>query len=128
MSDRQLAAVWSWLGLLLCAGVLVAALKPTGGASLFSGFDKVLHATVFAVLGGWFAALQGAGRRLLAVALGLAAFGAAIEGLQALTGRDPSFRDLAADLAGIGLGMWLLRSVTGNTLRYIEDRVRAATD
>lgn len=126
--NRQLAAFWFWIGLLLCATVLVAALKPSGGEPLFSGVDKLMHAAVFAVLGAWFAALQVSERRLLVVAVALTGFGVAIECLQALTGRDPSAWDLVADVVGIGLGILTLRTVTAGTLRYIEDRVRTAND
>lgn len=129
MARGSLAASWFWLGLGLCIFVLIMAIKPaTGDPAPFPGFDKLMHAATFATLASWFAALQSSAKRWWISALGLAAFGAAIEVLQALTGRDPSVWDFVADLAGISVGILLLRFFTGGVMRYIESRVRAAFD
>lgn len=129
IAQHKLAMSWLWIGVGLCALVLYMAIRPSNGAPpLFPGFDKVMHASVFAVLGSWFAALSVAPKRWPLVALALAAFGAAIEGLQALTGRDPSVWDWVADMVGIAIGITLLRVITGAIMRYIEDRVRTASD
>lgn len=129
MAKRKPAQIWWWLGLGLCVITLVAAVRPTSGAPpVFPGFDKVMHAAVFAILGAWFAALQSSARRWCVVALGLIVFGVAIEILQSITGRDPSIWDILADLTGIAVGILLLRAVTAHILGYIEDRVRATFD
>lgn len=129
IAPRQMAAYWFWIGLGLCGFVLFMAIKPAGAAPApFPLYDKLMHASVFAVLGSWFAALQSSARRWPIIALGLLAFGVAIELLQAVTGRDPSVWDVVADIIGIAVGILLLRMITAPALRYIEDRVRTASD
>lgn len=129
IAPRQLALYWFWIGLGLCAFVLYMAIKPAAGAPApFPLYDKLMHASVFTFLGSWFAALQPSPRRWPAIALGLLAFGVAIELLQAVTGRDPSVWDVVADIIGIAVGILLLRMITAPALRYIEDRVRTASD
>lgn len=125
----RLTAYWFWMGLGLCGAVLFLALKPsTGDPAPFPGFDKVMHASVFAVLAAWFAALHASAAWRLASALALVAFGSAIEILQHFTGRDPSFWDLVADAVGIAAGMLLLRLFAAGIMGYVEDRVRTAVD
>lgn len=95
------------LFLLACATLLVLSLMPTERLMPGSGSDKLDHLGAFlllAVLGRL--AWPGAGGGL---ALGLVAFGALIEGLQALTPhRYAEFGDLVADALGVGLGMALM--------------------
>lgn len=117
------AAVWRWLGFAICLGVLAAALIPGGGKPPFPGFDKLVHGAVFACLGGWFGALAIGRARVLSAGLALVAFGALIEVLQSFTGRDPSWRDLGADIVGVAVGLLLLRTLTAHVLGYIEGRV-----
>lgn len=129
IAPRKVAAGWFWVGIGLCAFALIMAIKPAAAdPAPFPAFDKLMHATVFAVLSSWFAALQPSARRWSIIALALTAFGIAIEVLQAVTGRDPSVWDVAADMAGIAIGILLLRVITAACLRYIEARVRTATD
>lgn len=129
MMQHKPSSFWFWPGLALCVLALIEAISPSGGTpAVFPGFDKVVHAAVFAVLGAWFAALhRSAGRRLI-VALALTGFGVAIEILQSLTGRDTSAWDVVADVVGIAIGILLLSTITAHILRFIEDRVRAAID
>ena len=90
---------------LLCFG-LESALTPSP-MGLGALNDKLVHATGFLGFMIWFGGIFE--RRLLPrVALGLVAYGALIEALQALTPtRQAEFPDLAADIAGVLLG-WLL--------------------
>ncbi|HJT14032.1 MAG TPA: VanZ family protein [Dongiaceae bacterium] len=98
------------------AGALVAVLSLAPGAALppTSIGDKVEHVIAYAVLG-----LLGAAsskRSVMRTILGLAAFGIAIEMLQAFSpGRSSDPLDAVADVAGIGLGcgaVMLLRRMT----------------
>jgi VanZ family protein len=98
------------------AGALVAALSLAPSAALppTSIGDKVEHVIAYAVLG-----LLGAAssdRSVVRMILGLAAFGIAIEMLQAFSpGRSPDPLDVVADVAGASLGcgaVILLRRMT----------------
>ncbi|YAL82902.1 hypothetical protein ACMYYO_13410 [Dermacoccaceae bacterium W4C1] len=77
-----------------------------GATPSFSGFDKLVHLSVFAgvFLCGWWAGLP---RPLLAAAL--AAHAVASELIQhwLLTHRTGSVADLATDLVGVALAWWL---------------------
>ena len=84
------------LGVLFAPGDEVPAALP--------GVDKVVHLLLFAALavtGRW------AGIRPLPLAVGLAGYAAASEVLQALAplARSGSVADLAADLAGVAVGL-----------------------
>ncbi|MEQ8798784.1 MAG: VanZ family protein [Salinisphaeraceae bacterium] len=110
MSDTyQPGTVWWWLGLAGCGLLLVLALAPGTSGPSFTYGDKVGHLAAFALLGGWFGALQ---RDALPwIGLALLAYGGLIELLQGLTpNRLPEWGDLLADLAGIVLGILLLRT------------------
>jgi VanZ family protein len=88
---------------------LVIALKPgTPGPDWFLHADKLRHAAGFLVL--WLLGVRAGLRPAAALAVGLLAFGAAIELLQGLTpDRQPSWGDLLADGAGVALGALLRR-------------------
>ncbi len=99
--------------LLLAAGVGVLVLSlvpvPLERAHTFGGWDKVLHVLAYAVLG-FMAAAGFPGTRLSRVALVAAVctlFGALMELLQGLVGRDSEWLDLAADLLGAAGGALL---------------------
>lgn len=88
--------------------------------------DKVEHGIAYAVLG----LLGGAGwrRRAWRVILGLAAFGVAIETLQAFSpGRSPDPLDVLADIIGAGLGCGLAILLRHMTSLLIDKSVRSAT-
>jgi VanZ family protein len=99
--------VWLSLGLAaLLLGVLVA-MRPVGGALLFTLGDKVAHAAAFATFAVWFGGLVES-RLMWRVALALLAYGVLIEVLQSLVPyRSADSQDLAADAVGILLG-WLV--------------------
>jgi VanZ family protein len=67
-------------------------------------WDKALHFTAYFGLAGMATLIFGISRRALWALLALAALGAALEGLQSLTGRDASVLDEVANCAGITLG------------------------
>ena len=89
-------------GLALGAGAVVALLPAGSEPPPFAHADKLGHALGFALL--W-ALGRAAGVRPLPLALGLLAYGGAIEGLQSLTPtRQASWVDWIADGAGLVLG------------------------
>ncbi|WP_431855833.1 VanZ family protein [Azospirillum sp.] len=102
----------------LAAALLVAAaafafwaalqpsLEPPG-----HGIDKLVHAGVFAVLGGLALAAAPDRRSLLLALGGLAALGGMIEIVQGMFGRDASLSDLMGDVVGIAAGAWAARAV-----------------
>jgi len=98
-SPRLCAAAF---GAALAAGVVVA-LWPAGGAPApLPHLDKLGHALGFALL--WLLG-RAAGVPRWPLALGLLAYGGAIEGLQALTPtREASALDALADALGLVLG------------------------
>jgi VanZ family protein len=101
----QPAAARFWRGLLavLLLAVTWLALTPAPPPAAALLWDKFNHMAAFASLA--LAAQLGFRRRWLRVALGLLAYGALIELLQALTPtRVGDAADLLADAAGIALG------------------------
>jgi VanZ family protein len=83
---------------------------PVGGGSGLYGADKVVHAGLFALLAVTTGLFLGRHRGLL---LGLAGYAALSEVVQAalLSSRSGDALDVAADLAGVAVGWWL---VTGH--------------
>jgi VanZ family protein len=111
-SWRRLAVVAFVLA--LTGGAVVALWPADGPPPPFPHVDKLAHALGFAVL--W-ALGRAAGVRAGPLALGLLAYGAAIEGLQALTPtREASAADWLADGAGLLLGHALLARVAPRRL------------
>lgn len=110
------------------AAALVAALSLVPSETLppTSIGDKVEHVIAYAVLG-----LLGAAssqRGVTRVILGLALFGAAIELLQAFSpGRSPDPLDVAADIAGAGLGIGLAILLRQMTSLFIDKDAGGAT-
>jgi VanZ family protein len=110
------------------AGALVAAasLVPSTTLPPTSIGDKVEHVIAYAVLG-----LLGAAsseRGIKRVILGLSAFGLAIELLQAFSpGRSPDLLDVAADIAGAGVGCGLAILLRHMTSLLIDKSAAGAT-
>ncbi|MFO1337534.1 MAG: VanZ family protein [Burkholderiaceae bacterium] len=106
MVSRQ--AIWRGLFVAAVVGILVLALMPSsGGADWFPQADKMRHALAFITL--WALGQRAGLRPGWALALGLLGFGVGIEIAQSFTpDREASSLDVLADVAGIGLGRWLL--------------------
>jgi VanZ family protein len=108
MLAQSVRTLWRLLFLAGTVVILVLALAPLPAQEL-TGWDKTHHVLAFftlAMLGwlGWPAAL---GR----VIVGLALYGLAIEGLQALTpDRVPDWRDVVANTCGLAAA-WLVLKV-----------------
>ncbi len=116
----------------LWLGVGIALLGLLAGASLipeqldqpgYPQLDKVLHASAYAVVTGWFLQLVRGYRATLAVVLGMVAYGLALEGIQSLIPpREPSLLDALANTAGILLATALC-TICRDLLRQCERRV-----
>ncbi len=108
-----------WLFVAVLLFTLGAALAPNAVAPDFGHGDKVNHIAAFLALA-FLAAWAWPHARLWRVAVALSAFGAAIEGLQAipLVGRDAEWADWGADTAAAAVALAvvaLIRFVTRPT-------------
>lgn len=102
--------LFRWLFWATALALLWLALGPGSPAqsNWFWQADKVRHAAAFATL--WLIGVRARLASPLALALGLVAFGGAIEVAQSFTpDRDASWLDLLADSVGITLGWRLQR-------------------
>lgn len=122
----RLRILWWSLGAALLALITALSLLPLRGPQIdIPNSDKLNHAFAYVVLMLYFGQLVGNDlrRRLWVVAL-LIVYGAAIECLQSvMPPRTAEWADLAADLVGIIIGWLLLRSVLGQTLVIVEERL-----
>jgi len=108
------------------AGVAALSLAPAAALPPTSIGDKMEHVIAYAVLGllGTASFAGGAAR----VILGLAAFGGAIELLQAFSpGRAPDVLDVVADIAGAGLGCGAAIMLRRMTWLLIDKHTTGAT-
>jgi VanZ family protein len=109
------APAWIVASVLLVVAVLYVSLAPLNvPAELPTHFDKVEHAAAYVFLAVWFTGLV-ARPGYWRVAVALVAFGLTIEFLQAAMpfGRQGDPWDVLANVAGIGIGFALARSLTG---------------
>ena len=84
------------------------------------GIDKWLHAITFAILALWFTG-QYARSSYWKIAAGLIAYGAAIEiGQSMIPYRTAEWGDLAADVAGVLLGVVIALVLTGGWSMKVE--------
>jgi VanZ family protein len=113
---------WVALGWAIMAFVLWMALMPDPGITLsFTYGDKLLHASTFCGLAGWWGNVYRSRRARGWIALGCLVFGAFIEFAQSLDPpRDASAWDLLADVVGIVLALLLLRTPLARVLAGIE--------
>jgi len=115
-------AWWVLLGVLIMLWTLWMALTPDPGVTLdFPYGDKLLHATTFTCLMGWWGNVYRARRARGWAALGCLAFGVFIEFAQWLDPpRDADALDVLADSIGILLALLLLRSSLAGVLAGVE--------
>lgn len=120
--------IWVALGGAIMLFVMWMALMPDPSITLsFTYGDKLLHASTFCGLTGWWGNIYRGYRARAWVALGCLAFGVFIELAQWLDPpRDASGWDVLADAIGILLALVLLRTplarVLANLEGYIERR------
>lgn len=117
---------WVALGALIMLWTLWMALTPDPDISLtFPYGDKLLHATTFTCLMGWWGNVYRGRRERGRAALGCLAFGVFIEFMQWLDPpRDADGFDVLADAAGIVLALLLLRTPLARVLHAIEHCLR----
>jgi hypothetical protein len=123
VSPLRLKRFWLAGGACLVAAVLAAALMPATEAPSTGLGDRTEHALAFLALTLWFAGLVRHQRYLL-LGLALLAFGAGIEALQRATGlgRVADSRDVAANFAGVALGLAAARAGLGRWMQWAETR------
>jgi hypothetical protein len=115
--------LWSGVGWLLVAGVVVGSLIPGTALEGFEMSDKIQHAGAYFVLMVWFAGFyRRAAYPLLAAAL--MALGLALDLLQGLTvTRTFDWRDVAMNCAGVIAGLILASLLLGGWCQRIEQRL-----
>jgi len=115
---------WVALGGAIMLWVLWMALSPDPGIALdFPYGDKLLHATTFTCLMGWWGNVYRARRARGWAALCCLAFGVFIEFAQWLDPpRDADALDVLADGAGIVIALLLLRTSLASVLANVEAR------
>lgn len=130
MLPLRYAPWWRVADVLLLLSVLAATLVPAVWfwperahfAVWFEQGDKFAHAAAFAFLAVWFSG-QFRPRSYWRIALGLLAFGILIEICQRLVGyRSAEWLDVAADVAGIILGLGLAAAGLGGWCQRVENR------
>ena len=131
MLPLRYAAYWRVAGLFLLAVVLLASLMPVfwifperkDFVSWFVHVDKWLHGIAFVVLAVWFAG-QYQRRSYWRIGVGLLAFGVLIEACQRMvTYRSADWLDIAADAAGIAVGLAIAMAGLGGWSLWIENRM-----
>ena len=128
MTERARPAAWPWWvgAAAIAAGVfaLSSLPGPTLRVDLGGGVDKLVHAAVYAILGGLLAGggvVRGWSRRtaVAIAAVAAAVYGASDEWHQSFVPyRDAELGDLAADAIGAVLGALLTTSPAAQRLVY----------
>jgi VanZ family protein len=115
--------VWSALGWLLVAGVVVGSLVPGQTLRVIHVSDKVMHAGAYFILMIWFAGFYRRGVYPLIAAV-LVALGAGLDSLQGLTAtRSFDWRDIAMNGVGVIAGLVLAVSLVGGWCQRVEQRL-----
>jgi len=125
MRPLRWGGLWRSLGWLLVILVVTVSLVPASSLPDVDYSDKLSHAAIYGVLAVWFCGVY---RRPAAplVALVLFLVGAAVEGMQSLTeSRSPEIADLAANAAGILIGMALSRAGMDRWCAMVESLLGA---
>ncbi|NIL92952.1 MAG: hypothetical protein GTO71_00575 [Woeseiaceae bacterium] len=130
MLPLRFAGRWRTASIVLLLLVLAVTLMPAVWfwpekqqlVTWFVHADKWLHGVTFVFLAVWFAG-QYRPQSYWRIALGLLAFGGLIEICQkAVTYRSAELLDLAANAAGIGIGLAIALVGLGGWCLWIEDR------
>ena len=131
MLPLRYAAQWRAASIVLLVLVLFSTLMPavwfwpdrSGFVEWFVPVDKWLHATTFVILAVWFAG-QYRRNSYWRIGVGLLFFGVLIEACQRLvTYRSADWLDIAADAAGIAVGMAVAMAGLGGWSLWIENRL-----
>jgi VanZ family protein len=115
--------LWSALGWLLIAAVVVGSLIPGQALQRLGVSDKIMHAGAYFVLMVWFAGFYRPGLYPLLAAV-LLALGMALDLLQMLTStRSFDWADVAMNSAGVVVGWVLSLLLLGGWCQYVERRL-----
>jgi VanZ family protein len=127
LSEYRYPRVWAWIGLLLLAAVITLSLVSIDQPIDLPGADKYEHALAYAALMFWWGMVQP--HRRLAWAVTLPLLGVCLEGIQQFTpGRFMEWRDAAANLTGVVLGLLLAFSPAGRLLGWLDRQIANRTD
>jgi len=129
MLPLQHAGFWRFLSVLLLLGVLVGTMSPAfwfdskvKALAWFENTDKWLHGLTFMFLSIWFAGLAERST-YWRIALGLTLFGFVVEACQLfISYRMADWMDIAANTAGIILGLAVAVAGLGGWSLWVEDR------
>ena len=123
MLSLRFAKLWSTLGWLLVAGVIVGSLMPGPAVPAVGIDDKLMHAAAYFLLMVWFAGFYRRDR-YLTIAAALAALGIGLDTLQVLTAtRSFDWYDVAMNGAGVVAGLALSWSLLGGWCQRVEQRL-----
>lgn len=134
MLPLRYADRWRTASIVLLLLVLTATLLPavwlwpdqTDLVSWIAHADKWVHGMIFALLAIWFAG-QYARRSYWRIGIGLIAFGALIESCQGLVSyRSAEWLDIAADTAGIAVGLGIALAGLGGWSVWVENRLQGS--
>lgn len=123
MLPLRFPKLWSALGWLLVAGVIVGSLIPASVVPSVGISDKIMHAGAYLMLMVWFAGFY---RRGLypTIASVLLAVGIGLDLLQLLTEtRSFEWYDVAMNSAGVAAGLVLSLLLLGGWCQRVEERL-----
>ena len=131
MLPLRFAARWRVASIILLVLVLIGTLMPAvwfwpdrrGFVDWFVHVDKWLHGITFVLLAVWFAG-QYRRKSYWRIGIGLLCFGVLIEACQRLvTYRSADWLDIAADAAGIAVGLAVAMAGLGGWSLWVENRL-----
>jgi len=121
----RLFGLWRGLGWLMLAIIVVLMAMPTPKLDVQVAFaDKWVHIAAFAWLAAWLAQLYRPSRDLWLRGLGLIAFAAGTELMQAvIPWRSGDLMDWMADVIGVLLGLLVALTPAARSLAWVERRL-----
>lgn len=116
------APAWLAGGYVVVAVIVLGSLLPGMPGPDFAGSDKLVHLGMYFALMLWFAGIY-LPRNHLWLMLSLAALGITLELVQEFSGlRNGDWRDVAANVTGIALGMLLAKRGMSGWCEKVETR------
>jgi VanZ family protein len=114
----------------MVAAVIVLSVSPEAPSVLdVPASDKLEHVAAYMTLMFWFCQLYRGLHRRLWVGIGLLALGVCLELVQRLlVFRTAELADALANGGGILIGWWVVKTRLGNSLLYLDGRLRRLTN